>query len=99
MYVSVTISHVLQQQGKYEDDFVPTESLLQALEVEGDFMMGFFTTVYVCVCMPHTCTIIYIYTYDMRKRDGDKPIGPFPVYYIVLRNNPGRGCVTTCIKF
>ena len=60
MYVSVTISHVLQQQGKYEDDFVPTESSLQALEVEGDFMMGFFTTVYVCVCMPHTCTIIYI---------------------------------------
>jgi hypothetical protein len=45
----------LQQQGRYEDDFVPTESSLQALEGDGDFMMNFFTTVgmpiRLCVCM------------------------------------------------
>lgn len=35
----------LQQQGRYEDDFQPTESSLQALEGEGDFMQGFFVTV------------------------------------------------------
>lgn len=37
------LKHV--QQGRYEDDFVPTESSLQALEGEGDFMQGFFATV------------------------------------------------------
>ena len=35
----------LQQQGRYDDDYTPAESSLQALEGEGDFMQGFFATV------------------------------------------------------
>ena len=49
-YLFVALSHVLQQQGRYEDDFVPTESSLQALEGE-DFMMNFFSTVSMLICM------------------------------------------------
>ena len=44
-YLFIALSHLLQQQGRYEDDFVPTESSLQALEGEGDFMMNFFSMV------------------------------------------------------